>query len=152
MTNVKQILTKLSVVLSSTIVLLGTAPCAFAQEHIFSKVGCAVFLFDFSGSELPSECQESETDDAAAIALALVGGGALVYFVARDKSEEERLLMYRNYLQGKGIRVTGDHSKFSVDLMLLRRPGPEYSGPIGNNFDNHSGQASSAIDLVKVRF
>ena len=144
MTNVKKLFTKLSVVLSSGIVLLSAAPNAFAQFNDID-LGCLLTSSDH-------ECRESESDDTSAIALALVGGGALVYFVARDKSEEERLLMYRNYLQGKGIRVTGDHSKFSVDLMLLRRPGSEYGGPIGSNFDNHSGQAISSIDLVKVRF
>ena len=152
MTNVKELLTKLSVVLSCSVVLLGTAPNAFAECPCGEfDIGCLLIL-GFASADRAAECNESETDDAAAIALALVGGGALVYFVARDKSEEDRLLMYRNYLQGNGIRVTGDHSKFSVDLMLLRRPGSEYSGPIGSNFDNHSGEASSAIDLVKVRF
>lgn len=149
MTNVKKLLTKLSVVLSSSIVLLGTAPNAFTDECT-CNIACAL-AHAFVGDRA-AECRESESDDAAAIALVLIGGGALVYFAARDKSEEERLLMYRNYLQGNGIRVTGDHSKFSVDLMLLRRPGSEYGGPIGSNFDNHSGQAISAIDLVKVRF
>ena len=152
MTNVKKLLTKLSVVLSSSIVLLGTAPNAFADECTCGEfgIGCALaFLFVPDGAP---ECNESETDDAATIALALVGGGVLVYVAARGKSEEERLLMYRNYLQGNGIRVSGDHSKYTVDLMLLRPPRSEYSGLVGNNFDNHSGQASPAIDLVTVRF
>ncbi len=150
MTNVKKLLTKLSVVLSSSIVLLGTAPNAFADECTCNNLACA-FAHAFVGDRA-AECRKSASNDGAAIALVLIGGGALVYYAARDRSEEERLLMYRNYLQGNGIRVTGDHSKFSVDLMLLRRPGSEYSGPIGSNFDNHSGQAISAIDLVKVRF
>ena len=145
MFNVKILITKLFIAFTFTIVLLGTAPYAQAQNNTACPFifGCTIFPVDQEGSD---------NDEASAVALVLIGGGALVYFLAKDKSENEKLRIYSNYLQGNGIRVSGDKSNFSVDLMLLKRPGSEIDGMFRNGFENHIGRASCGVDLVKVRF